>query len=180
MANGAGPTIPTRSGRIPVPAMPEALTGMNQGSAGAMFAYLLEKKIGGRQWDWFQYSAQWLPLAIAAPATARTIQVDADADFLAIACVGIARAVASPAAQNADRPFLITMRQSGTGALVFDEATDFNMVVGNALQPAWWGLPRLMALGSTYVISLQNLDTATAWNVRVGFWGIKVYASSTR
>lgn len=173
--NGGGVQIPTRGGRVPMPGMPEALTGMNQGSAGAMFAYVLEKKIGGRPWDWFQYSAQWLPLTASATLV-RTIQIDADADFLALACVGTARAVAAPAAQNTDRPFLISMRASGTGANVFDEATDFEMVVGTAQRPAWWGLPRLMALGSTYVLTLQNLAAADV-NVRVGFWGIKVYAT---
>lgn len=171
-----GVQVPTRSGGVGVPPMPEALTGMNQGSAGAMFAALLQKRIGNRRWDWFGgYQAEWLPLAIGAPMTARNIQVDSDSDFLAIATVGIARAVASPAAMNADRPFLISMRQSGTGFVLFD-STDFNMMVGTAVQPAWWGLPRLMPLGSTFVVSLQNLDAATAWNVRVAFWGIKVYA----
>lgn len=184
--------VPTDTGprlREPFPQMPGARPGIPQlpfpapaiaGGTGELFAYLLEKRIGDRQWDWFMYSASWLPLAIAAPLTARSIQIDSDADFLALACTGVARAVASPAAQNADTPFLVTMRNSGTGADLFDAVQDWTQVVGTAQRPAWWGLPRLMPLGSTLVVSLQSLDAATAWNVRLGFWGIKVYASSTR
>lgn len=168
----AGPNVATRTGPVPV-AMPDAMTGMQMGGPSAMYTALLEKRIAGRRWDWYQYSAQWLPLVASAPATPRTIQIDADADFLAIACVGTARATPAPAAQNADTPFLITMRNSA-GGFVFDEATDWAMVVGTAQRPAWWGLPRLMALGSTYVITLQNL-AAVDNNVRVAFWGIKVY-----
>lgn len=165
---GAGAGVPD----LP---FPSALTETNQGLVGAMFAAMMEKKIGSRDWDWFQYSARWLPLAANAAGTPANLQVDSDADFLAFAAVGIARATASPAAQNTDRPFLISARSSGTGADLFDAAADFNMVIGTALQPAWWGMPRLMARSSTYVFTLQNLDAANAFNVRIGFWGIKVY-----
>lgn len=174
---GGYPQLGGAGAGVPALPFPASLTETNQGIVGALFAAMMDKKIGNRDWDWFLYEANpWLPLAAGAT-TPQTLQVDSDADFLAFACVGIARNPAT-AAQSTENPFLVSARSSGTGADLFSAAVDWNMIVGNANRPAWWGMPRLMARSSTYVFTLQNLDAANAWNVRLGFWGIKVYIPS--
>lgn len=143
-----------------------------QGMMGDVFASLLEKKIGNREWNWFEYQCTWETLLASAAGQVSTIQIESDSDFLAFACVGIARTVAG--ALLVDTSFLIQGRSTGSGNDLFQAPTDWAMVVGTAQNPAWWGMPRLMARSSTYTFSLQNL-VATAFNVRLGFWGIKVY-----
>lgn len=173
--NGSFPQL--RGGPPGVPQMPMPASLIGQGYAGDLLADLIQQKIGDRPWNWYQYEADFLPLVASVAAQTSTIQIESDSDFMALACVGIARQTAAPAAVVADRAFNIMMTARG-GNNLFSSPTDFDMVVGTAQNPAWWGLPRLMASSTAMNVTLQNL-IATNLNVRVGFWGIKIFEPGT-
>lgn len=169
--------MPGAARGVPVPPSPDALTQLREGIAGSMFAAVLTQQIGDRDWSWFMYQpTAWNTLGASATAS-NPMQIEADSDFLALAAVAMVRTAAG--AVVTDRSILVQAKNTGNGAYLWGEPTDFDMVFGTAQNPAYWGLPMLMARSSTFLFTLQN-NIATAYVVRIGFWGIKVYGDSVK
>lgn len=148
---------------------------VHTGPVTDMYRELLSGKVRGRATDFFAYSAQFIPLGAGATASSNIV-VQNDSDFLIVAGTLASRDTGTGAIQT-DTPFLVQLTDSGSGRNLFDAAQDAANIFGTAQRPAWWTLPKFIKGGSTLVVSLQNL-VATARNVRVSFWGVKVFATN--
>lgn len=124
--------------------------------------------------DFFVYSTSFIPLAASATVT-NNIAIQADSDFLA---VGITGSVFDSPAQTtvvANPPQLVQIVDAGSGRAFFNEAQQWNNVVGTAQNPFLCPMPKLVRANSTISITLQNLDAANARVSRVALIGFKLF-----
>lgn len=154
----------------------------SRGLVAPAYSALLEQKIRDpktgqmRATDFFIYSQNFLPLAALATRSL-DIQIQSDSDFLAVAAVAVVRTTAAGAAAIPDRRLTVLISDSGSGRNLFDRVQDFDDVFGTAQRPAWWPVPKLMRAAATISVQLTDLQNQ-ANNVRVAFWGIKIFGAS--
>lgn len=122
--------------------------------------------------DFFVYGVEFLPLGASATAN-QQFDVQSDSAFLILAGVGVVTDTANTVF-SANVPQLVTIRDEGSGRNVFNIAQHFGNVFGTAQLPAYWTYPKILKPKTTVDVELQNLE-ATARNVRIGFWGFKLF-----
>lgn len=127
----------------------------------------------GHPKDFFTYSAEFLPLAAGATNT-QNINIQADSDFLILAGVRVITA-ADNTTFVANGPFLITITDSGAGRSFMDRAVHIDNLFGTAQLPALWAYPKFIAGASQLAVTAQNLDGATARNIRMTLIGFKIF-----
>lgn len=143
--------------------------------SAALYQELLPPQVRKRAKDFFGYGTDFTPLA-AAGTLSQDIAIQNDSDFLLVTASAIVTDVLNTTftATNA-APFLVQISDSGSGRNLFNRAVHFSAVFGDAQLPAWFPFPKLLDRASTLRVTLQNLDGANAFNVRVLFEGIKVF-----
>lgn len=135
---------------------------------------LLPRKLWRRQKDFFQYTANFLPLAAGATAAVETA-IQSDADFV---CVAIARVIdnnATPPVIQASAPILIEVFDSGSGRTIFDRQQQIDNFAGTITLPHFLEYPKIFGAASAIQTTLQNQNAAQAFNVRLAFLGFKVF-----
>lgn len=148
---------------------------IHSGPVTDMYRELLAGKIRGRATDFFIYSTEFLPLGASATATGN-INIQNDADFIIVAGVITSRDTGTGAAQTTF-PFLVQMTYGSSGRNLFDRAQDAENIFGTAQRPAWWTMPKFLQRGGVLSIQAQNI-IATARNVRMAFWGFKIFTTN--
>jgi hypothetical protein len=126
----------------------------------------------------FIYEADFIPLALSATATINT-QIQNDSHFLCIGgCklqtdVGNAVVTDSPSTANATG-ILVQITDVAAGFPLSQVPVPLENIFGSAQLPAIWALPKLFRKGTTIATQVQNL-IATARNLRISYWGIRIY-----
>ena len=126
--------------------------------------------------DKFAYGVDFLPLAANANIPL-PVQIEADSDFIIVSAQAIVTGTTN-LVQSTFNPFLVDIRDTGSGRTFFNSARHFNTIFGTAEAPAYWwrmGYVKRLRASSTMLVSLQNLDAANAFNVRITFDGFKVF-----
>jgi len=136
------------------------------------FLGLLPREFWPKTKDFFIYSIEFTPLAASGTSTV-SIQIQADSAFL-ITMATIVVTDTANAVFISNIPELVTLTDAGSGRQLSDKAVHVNNIFGTAQLPAVWPFPKIMAPSSTLSATLQNLE-ATARNVRLSFWGFKVF-----
>lgn len=148
---------------------------LQNGPLADIYRQLLGEEIRGRAIQGFFYSARFLPINASA-ATSTTVQIQADSDFIIAGVAGSSRDTGTFAAQTTF-PFTWQIQDGGSGRFMFDAEQDWENTIGTAQRPAWWSTPWLVKRSSLLTVFLTNM-IATARNVRISFWGVKVYTTN--
>lgn len=121
----------------------------------------------------FTYTASFVPIAAGATGTVNTA-IQADAHF---ALVAIARTVfqTDNTTVVAAPPLMLQLTSSGSGRFLSDAAIHLENYAGTAQLPFVFPMPFVLTAGSQLSATLQNLNGATAYNVRIAFHGFKLF-----
>lgn len=142
------------------------------------FLGLIPRELWDRKKIFFIYTADFLPLGISATATVNT-QIQNDSHFV---CIGGAALVTnttdttvinSPSGANASGK-LVQITDVAAGFPLSQVPVPLENLLGSGQLPAVWALPKLFRKGTTIATQVQNL-IATAHNVRISYWGIRIY-----
>lgn len=133
---------------------------------------LLPKQLWGRVKDLFAYTTQILPLAASSQGSG-SVTIDNDSDFLGIYLTATVTTT-DEATLLSYVPQTVQISDQSSGRTFFTAPTHYMNVYGTAERPAYLSFPRLVKAGSTLTFTHQNLE-ATARNVRIALWGIKVF-----
>lgn len=127
--------------------------------------------------DPFTYTALFIGLAAGANATFN-INIQADSDFLIQAQAYHANtANAAQTASNFVYPLAtVLLTDSGSGRQFMDAAVSIPAIFGNGQFPFVLPQPKLMSARSTLVVTAANYDAAAAYNLRLYFIGVKLFA----
>lgn len=160
--------------------MPALQEPYHQGVVGSTLAQILAQRMLGpdgrpRAMDFSEYGAAWNPIATGTVVT-QNINIQSDSDFLAFSGVITVRANAAGFALDANQPLLVRVEQGGSGRFYTNIVQDVRNMFGTAQDPMWYAAPLVMSAGSTIAVTLENIGAADLV-VRVGFSGVKVFAS---
>ena len=136
------------------------------------FLGLIPRELWSRLKDFFVYTANFIPLTASSTQTTN-VSIQNDSDFLIIYGVGTVTDT-TEASRLTYVPQLVQLRDSSSGRELFDQATHYHNIFGTAEEPAYWSFPKLLRAGSTFSVTLQNLE-ATDRRVRIAFAGFKVF-----
>lgn len=136
---------------------------------------MLPSEWQGKAKDFFTYSVEFLALAAAGTGTDR-FTTQADSGFLIVAAVGSARTTAAGVPSVADRPALLSFRDSGSGRQLQDTPFDFDNLVGTAQLPSVWPAPKFLNPQSTFTVDITSL-AAVALSFRINFLGFKIFTT---
>ncbi len=144
------------------------------------FLGLLPKSLWNRQKDFFVYGSEFLPIA-ASQTASQEITIQADSDFIVMSGVAVVTDVSDAtvgstvnAFDKFNPPFLATITDTGSGRAFMDSGVPFRNLYGPGELPAIWPFPKMIRASSVLSTRLENL-TATAFNVRLSYFGIKVF-----
>jgi hypothetical protein len=144
------------------------------------FLGLVPRELWDRYKTFFIYEQDFIPLGANATTTG-TIQIQDDSHFLAVAGVALVVDVTNTTVLNSES----NANASGIQVQVFDVASGaplsqtpvpLDNMYGTAQRPAVWPLPKLFRASSSIATQAQNL-LGTARNVRLSYWGIRIYPS---
>lgn len=144
------------------------------------FLGLVPREFWNVKKTFFIYEADFTPLGPGATATVNT-QIQNDSHFLVVAACGLvtdvtnATVINSPSNANAAGK-LAQVVDVAAGFPLSNVPVPFENFFGSAALPAIWAIPKLFRKGTTIATQLQNL-IATAHNVRISYWGIRIYPS---
>jgi hypothetical protein len=157
--------------RIPAAAMIDAIKGGNipwwlPESYKQLFT------VHNIDFDYFVYGCTYEPLNANAT-TQRNIAISGDADFCILSAV-LVETAEDNTTFVVNSPILFTLKDSGSGRELSNEATHADNWFGTAQLPKYWDVPKILTRNSTFTVTAQNLE-ATARNVRVSFHGFKIF-----
>lgn len=139
------------------------------------FLYTLPRTLWDKVKEFFGYTANFTGVNVLTASGNVTVQtvVQNDSAFILL---GIGGTVTSTdeATRLTYVPQTIQIQDQTAGKNLFDQATHFMNVVGTAGEPFYFAIPKLVQPGATLSTTLNNLE-ATARNVRLTFYGFKVY-----
>ena len=135
---------------------------------------MLPRRLWAKTKDFFIYGTQFVPLAASAVAANQEIQIQSDSHFVIMAAVGTVTDVANTAAVGPPVPQTVRLFDTGSGRELQNHDVHFDNMFGDAQLPAYWTYPKLIKAASTFRVELTNLE-ATARNVRLDFWGFKIF-----
>ena len=123
--------------------------------------------------------------AVAANGTSNgTVQVEAGSHFLAIAGCAIVTTTDNltlvyGAGSTTPAQKLVQITDTGSGQPLSNVPAPLDNFFGSGMLPAVWAIPKLFAAAGGIGVTVQNLATATAHNVRLSFWGVRIYPNKT-
>jgi hypothetical protein len=126
--------------------------------------------------DKFAYGADFLPLAAGLTAT-QQVNIEADSDFAIVSAQAIVTSDDNLTLQTFS-PFLVDFRDTGSGRTFFNAPRHFNTIFGTAEAPAYWwrmGYLKRLRASSTLSVTIQNLNAATDFNIRITLDGFKIF-----
>lgn len=139
----------------------------------APFLGWIPRKLWRMAKDFFIYSVEFLPLAAATTGVVNTA-IQSDSDFL---CVAATRVITDAAnvvfAPNA--PMLVRIFDAGSGRAVMDRPIHMDNYFGTGQLPSYWPMPKIFRANGTIETTVQNLDAANGFNVRLAYLGFKVF-----
>jgi hypothetical protein len=138
------------------------------------FLGLIPKKYWKRLKDFFVYATDFTPLVKGAT-TPQTIQIQNDSDFLIMAGL-LTEFQTDNTTIVTNPPIMATITDSGSGRQLMNTAIHVSNLFGTAQLPAIWPFPKLIPAGAALVTTLTNLDGTNDRNVRIAYWGFKVFA----
>lgn len=127
--------------------------------------------------DYFAYATDFAPLGASAT-TSNNINILTDSAFFITSAV----AVETDAANTvflAQMPLLVSLSDTGSGRTFSNTPVHASNWFGTAEEPKIWDVPKLLAPGATFQVTLQNLE-AVARNVRLAFHGFKIFGWQPR
>jgi len=134
---------------------------------------LIPPVLQSRPRDFFSYAADFTNVAASATVS-QDVKISDDADFILVYQTYVASNAAGTTFFN-PAPFTATMKDAGAGRDLSNAPVHINNIFGTAQNPAVLPQPKLFFRASTYTITLNNLDAGTAYTVRLGLVGFKVY-----
>lgn len=134
---------------------------------------LLPPELAARPKDAFFLAVNFLPLAAGGTASVVT-QITAEAAFLILGATRVVTDSPADTTSVAFFPALVTV-SDGTNRQLMDRAVHIENLCGTAQLPAIWPWPKFVAAGSQVTTTVQNLDGATARNVRITYMGFKIF-----
>lgn len=165
--------------------MAQALTARRQGIASPQpvlapnwFLGLVPREYWGAYKTFFIYEQDFLPVSASATTTGN-IQIQADSHFLCVAGVALitgttnVTVINSPSGANAAGK-LVLITDVGSAMPLMSTPVPLDNLFGTAQLPAVWPIPKLFRASGTIATQIQNL-IATDHNVRLSYWGIRIY-----
>ncbi len=134
----------------------------------------LDPKILAWPKDFFIYGVEFLPLPNNTTQR-QTFQIQSDSHFLVMAGVGKVTSTDDTTTFLTDVPQLYRIFDAGSGREVMNLAIHYNNLFGTAQLPAYWPYPKIFKANTTVEVEGQNLDTVNDRNVRLAFWGFKLF-----
>lgn len=144
------------------------------GGVAAPFLSWLPRELWNRSKDFFVYSAQFLPLPAGSTSTFET-PIQADSYFLLVDVARVVTQAADETAAIAFPPLLITILSTASGRNLMDRAQHLENIAGTGQLPNYWPMSKLFEPNTSISTTLQNLDGANAFNVRISYLGFKVF-----
>lgn len=143
------------------------------------YPWYLPNAAKGRQFVYFAYVAEWLPIAALSTAI-RNIQIQADSAFVITSIVAIETAT-NDTTFLANRPLLLNIKDTGSGRDYSSSPMAFDNWVGSAEHPykITDDFPPIIAPNSTLQLQLQNLENVDR-NVRYAIRGYKIFQYSPK
>lgn len=126
------------------------------------------------------YTLTFTNVAAATTAAAQTIKIDSAAPFMLISQQAMATLNPVVSQTNRQVPLFgvqITDLQSGRNWQ--DSAAPAPNIFGMGERPYFYPQPRLMAANSALSVIVNNLDSATAYNLYLTFTGYRFYQGGT-
>lgn len=119
--------------------------------------------------------------AVAANGTSTgAVQIQDDSYFLAVAGAAIVTTTdnitlvfGSGATTPAQK--LVTITDGATGQPLSNVASPLDNFFGTGILPAVWAVPKMFEKGGSIAVTVVNLNTTTAHQVRLSFWGVRIY-----
>ena len=139
---------------------------------------LVPRELWDRKKTPFIYEQDFIPLG-ATTTTVGNIQIQADSHFLCIGAVHLITDVTnttvldSPSTANSTG-ILALITDVGSGMPLSQVPVPIESIFGTAQLPAIWAIPKLFPASGTIATQVQNL-LATARNVRLSYWGVRIY-----
>lgn len=126
----------------------------------------------------FIYEQDFLPLAVS-QTTVGNIQIQNDSHFLCVGAAALVTTVDNLTIVNAESNAnasakLVLITDVGSGMPLSQTPVPIDNLFGTAQRLATWAIPKLFKAGGTIATQIQNLE-ATARNVRISYWGIRLY-----
>lgn len=147
--------------------------------SNSVVADLLSFSLGMLPSEWrrlakqkFDHALLWEPIP-ASTTESRSFTSDTDSWFVGLGAVATSRDI-STQASIADRPFSVEIKSTSGGRDFQSAPEDFDNFFGTAQLPSVWGAPLFVKPAATIQVTLTNL-VATARNVRVSFFGFKIF-----
>jgi len=137
------------------------------------FLGLLPSEMWGKVKDFFMYTASFTPLAAGSTANVTT-PIQADSDFLLTTVNGVVFDTTDTTVQANPR-MLVTLLDAGAGRQLSDAAVHWLDFIGTGQLPGILPFPKILRASSQLRTTVQNLDGATAYNVRIAYVGFKVF-----
>ncbi len=144
-------------------------------------------KVLRKQKDPYWYRVQFVPLAASATGANQDFSVESDSDFVCLganAVVTDTSDVVVAAVANAfdpfNPPFLATIRHTGPGQNLMNAPVAFANIFGNRqFGPIFWPIPKIFPARAVISTILDNL-VATAYRVRIAYFGFKAYLTEVK
>lgn len=142
------------------------------------FLGLVPREYWGMYKTFFIYEQDFLPLN-ASQTTVGNVQIQADSHFLCIAACALVTdstnttVINSPSNANASGK-LVLITDVGSNAPLSSTPVPLENIFGIGQLPAVWPFPKLFPASGTIATQIQNL-IATNHNVRLSYWGIRIY-----
>lgn len=142
------------------------------------FLGLVPREYWNVEKSFFIYEQDFLPLGISATAVGN-VQIQQDSHFLCIAAVAIVVDTTNTNLINSEANSiasgkLVLITDVGSGMPLSNVPVPLENIAGTGRQPAIWPIPKLFRAGGTISTQIQNL-IATAHNVRISYWGMRIY-----
>lgn len=136
---------------------------------------LLPPELVEKARDYFAYSFPTFEPLAAGTSDTETVTIQADSDFLAMAIAGTARDPAAPDTIFDSPPITVVFEDTGSGRNIQNRAMDWHNVMGTAELPFFLPFPKYLDGTSVVRLTLENLDAAQDFDVRVVLHGFKVF-----
>lgn len=128
--------------------------------------------------DFFWYSARQTGLSSVAPTGTQLINIDADADFYAVAMTYQADIAVAALTENTNVIPLVNLliTDTGSGKALSNNAIPIPAFMGDGKRPYRLIRPRVFAASSTIQLGFTSYVAAgTTYNITIVFHGYKVY-----
>lgn len=125
----------------------------------------------------FAYNADFIPINASSSGNVVS-STDHDSDFVIMATMQAAFTTAGVFTRSPQCTVRITHDVSGRR--FEDRDTALINVFGKGERPFWWARPVVVKARSSWTTTINNLDAANAFNLRLTYWGAKAVSTPSR